>query len=460
MTAQPTDSSDAIQNSTAPDSGGRLGLTELVDLVRAILAGCWIVLGLFNIPKVLLWLSPSFIYQKDMICEYLVARAIASQTDPFLPIQVLAGRYLTGPAISTFDHPTPHPPTLALLSYPLVFLDYPTAATVWLVLEVISLVAAIYLLGRLAGFHLPVGWTLSITIMSLAWFPVLQELQRGQVGILLLLLLTGFYLSLRSNRFFVGGMLLGISILVKQIAWPVIILLLLRKRWNILLGAASVVLPGYLLMLQVIGFGSLARYFVEVLPQVSALYRNLIWNFSLWTIGFRLFGGTTGIISPPLVQLPSAAPIASVVVPAIALLVACYLTRTPFDLEWGIGVMLCLSTVVNPVAWPHYLVIMLPIVALVTRQLIGRGFPMRETSLAFLVGALLFVDHPRWEIWAFNIAGQTPAIEGGLSVLPFAPALFLLGPVVAVTALAWLCLILGRQGHNLEWTPKVIGLFH
>ncbi len=51
------------------------------------------------------------VYRKDFLQEYLLARAIAEGVDPYLPIPMLADRFLGQLPVPLFPHPTPHPPT-------------------------------------------------------------------------------------------------------------------------------------------------------------------------------------------------------------------------------------------------------------------------------------------------------------------------------------------------------------
>ena len=105
-----------------------------------------------------LWLAmqslrPQYVYGKDFIQEYLLARAIRAGMNPYLPQRELAeafGLELTDP---TFPHPTPHPPGLALLSWPLAWFDYSLAAAAWMALELCCLVLGVGLLIEGRGHH-------------------------------------------------------------------------------------------------------------------------------------------------------------------------------------------------------------------------------------------------------------------------------------------------------------------
>src|SRR5262245_58336026 len=90
----------------------------------------------------------SILYGKDFIQEYLMAKAILNDVSPYLPLPELIDKWI---GYNNFGllHPTPHPPILGLLSLPLGFLSYETAAIVWLIFQVLCLSASIILLLRL-----------------------------------------------------------------------------------------------------------------------------------------------------------------------------------------------------------------------------------------------------------------------------------------------------------------------
>lgn len=417
-------------------------------LLLLVVIGIAVLYGLYCAFTAIQWLSSPLVYNKDILQGYLMALAIPDGVNPFMPVLSLAERYLGDLPVSMFDHPTPHPPTLGLLLYPLGGLPYTVAATVWLALELLCMGAAVHLLVRTGSTRSNVRVTLVVTIASIGWFPVMQDLQRGQLSILILLLLTAAWAAQRKGNSLVAGALIGLSLVVKPLVWPVLLLLALRWEWRSLLGAALAVVPFYGLAAAVMGISPLMYYFSFVLPTVTAFYQNFAWNHSLWTIGYRLFNYTDGITVAPLLKSPGAAIATSVLIPALVLAATCLLTRRKIGLDWAMGAMLCVSTVVNPIAWPHYLVLTLIPATQVFKWLAARDFPWRETNYAIVGGVLLIVGHTIWERLAFLLAGETAAIDGAAAALPLAPSLLLLGPTVAALYLAWLMIYLGRRDRR------------
>ena len=136
------------------------------------------------------------------------------------------------------DLPFLHPPCEALLFAPLSFLSFRGAFLVWDVLSVLLLLACGFLLrSELAGgspwLWLPAG---------LGFFPVFIALLQGQDSILLLLLFTLAYRSLKRQANFWAGVCLGLGMLRPQIVLPFLLILMFRPARGRLLagfGAAA-----------------------------------------------------------------------------------------------------------------------------------------------------------------------------------------------------------------------------
>ena len=206
------------------------------------------------------------------------------------------------------------------------------------------------------------------------------------------------------------------------------------------------------------GFAGLVAYLTQVLPQVAAAYRAAAANISVWTLGWRVFSGTGSTVIPsitasPLIKSALAALVVSAVVPALVLLIACLAVRKRRSLDASLGVMVCVSILVSPISWGHYLVLAAIPAAQVIRWLTCRQFPSRETNNALLVAGLLAIPDGAWAKLAFLLAGQTP-VAGTGSTLPFAPSLLTLGPALAVGALGWLVLTLRAAEMDEQAMPR------
>jgi hypothetical protein len=119
---------------------------------------------------------------------------------------------------------------------------------------------------------------------------------------------------------------------------------------------------------------------------------------------------------------------------------------------WALGVMVCVSIVINPISWTVYLVLTLIPAAQVLHWLRSHRFPVRETNAALLVAIVLLVPFTLWVRLALASAGYWSMPAGGEPVLPLASALFLRGPALGVVALGGLTALLGWREHARQRT--------
>ena len=212
------------------------------------------------------------------------------------------------------------------------------------------------------------------------------------------------------------------------------------------LGAAlATVLVGYAAAVWALGASTIFDYLTRVLPLVTRLYRASDGNISAWTVGWRVFGGTrsevlAGVSAPPLVQSAQAAAVVSVVLPVLILLASLISIRKQRSEGIAIGLMICVSVLVSPISWGHYLILATIPAVEVGSWLIRHHLPPRYTNAALLV-AMLLLPGNEWTTLALTIAGNT-AMPDGTVQIPFASALLTMGPAVAVAALAVLLVAL------------------
>jgi hypothetical protein len=411
-----------------------------------------IVLGLSQLRLPLQVLMSDGIYGKDMIQEYTMARAIVDGVDPYLPTAVLAERYLGSLPKAVLSHPSPHPPTVALLALPLAWLDYRTAAALWFGLELLCLVASAYLLARAAGARPSIPATLGISSLLLIWYPFAIDLAWGQLQVPMLALLAGAWLALRSRQSALAGALVGLAVLLKTIPLPLLLLFLLMKDWRALAAAIAVISVGYCVAGCMLGLDTLWTYFTAVLPAVTTKYRSCFGNYSVSSLAWRVFFGTedTGvIIARPVIQSMAAARVASVGLPLLLWGVAYWAVRKQPDLGVSWALLASVSILSTPIAWAYYLVLGAIPVAQVIHWLARNRLPSRETNLALVVAMLLLTP---WTQLGTMAALQVAVARRSMT-LPFAVALLPVMPALAVGALAWLVVRLGPVGMDAVSSP-------
>jgi len=363
---------------------------------RFLLAGSAGFLALASLWFSIQALFPPIAYKKDFLQEYLMARAVLNGVSPYLPLNELALTLMGDLPVPIFPHATPHPPPVVFVSLPFGLLTYLQAATLWFVLEVAGIFIALYCLS--STFQRKPGRSVMVATICVAlmWNPVKDELIVGQFMTLFLLLMIGAWKSLRAERDGLGGVLLGCVIALKLMAWPLILFLAWRRRWRAVAAAGLTALAGNLAAGFIIGFDQIIYYYTVAGKAVVPMYESFERNISLWTIGNRLFKGTyseisLGIEAPPLVLAPAIAPYFSIGIPLLFLLLGLWLAFRAGSFDGAFGILACVSLLVNPVAWSHYLVLaFIPITILIHLTMEKNGLKKWEITALLGVAFILF----------------------------------------------------------------------
>jgi Glycosyltransferase family 87 len=358
---------------------------------------------------VLLNLVPvdSTLMEKDFGQEYLLARAILDRVDPYQPIQVLGARYVGVTGYFDKPYPTPHPPTVGLVALPFGLLSYPSAVRAWFGFELGCLVAAVGLLIRGAGLRIRLRNAPVLALALVAWPPLTLELGLGQLMLPLLLGLAGAQLALLAGRSAAGGGLLGLTLLIKPIAWPWLIVLAWRRDWRALAAAAVVVAVGGAVSLLAIGLEPVRSYLTRVLPTLAGAFFAEPTNLSLWTVAPRL--GNDALRAA---------------LPATVLLVALWGTSRRMPLRLSLPIMTVISLLVSPIVWDFYLVLALLPLAQTVAELWRRG--PRPAEFAVALGLVALMSVSQGELVALGHAG----FGMGIMLVPML-TLALLGSLLA-----------------------------
>ena len=173
-------------------------------------------------------------------------------------------------------------------------------------------------------------------------------------------------------------------------------------------------------------------YYREVGPQVAALYRARVDNFSLYALAWRTFDKTTdplyGMLSAePLLHAPALAQWLSYALPCFLVALALLLARRTRNFDMAFSLLVCASVVTLPIAWSSYLIwLLIPLTVAARRGLSG----------ATLVVIIL-------TLFSYNVAFKTVYLAADIptpapywfSILSFAPlaaALLLMALLEAV----------------------------
>jgi hypothetical protein len=391
-------------------------------------------------------LTPPVLYGKDLVASYLLTKAIANGVYPYSPLPDLMSLWLPTHG-SPFSHPTPHPISIGWLCLPLAFLSYEYFARAWFVIELICLGVSVALFFRLleAKFQWRT-WGL-FSFLALAWPVVNFELITGQFNLLLLVLVLLIWLGLRERREITAGVLLGIVMLLKMAGWPVILWLAWKRRWIPVGLAIATFACVQLLAIQLHELAMMRDYYLNVAPSVDMIYRSWDANFSAWTFGQRLFAEFGhNFVSSPLLDSPPLTKALNLLAPLSILGVTLWLAERARSFDTSFALLVAAGTILNPVAWTHYLILTSPAWVLVFNRLHLLQWPRSLTLNSLLV--LVLLSMPRIAYTNIALLFQRGQDAVGRPLVPGIAAMLTLMPLAAVCALLWLLSILDSRAGN------------
>lgn len=367
-------------------------------MLKHLLLTCLVILGAAELMAAIGSFTPDRVYRKDFIQEYLLAKALLNNIAPYAPIPVLSNQILGPLPVDMLQHPTPHPPPIAIISLPLGMLTYRQAAAAWFALELVCIVICSY--GLLRYFSKPQKplALLVLTFSILAWNPVTVELIVGQLMVLVLVCLIGAWQMLRKQKEWWGGLLLGCAISIKLIAWPILVYLALCKRWRAVTATCLTVILSNLVSALFMGFETVATYYFKIGPSVASLYHSYISNFSLWSLSWKVLEGTgskvlVGITAPPLIIAPELAEYTACIIPLAILATGLCLALKTADFDISFGILICASLLVSPVTWYHYLVLaLIPLTVLIKKNVEYNSSSRLMISSIFLLFVFLITQ--------------------------------------------------------------------
>lgn len=302
----------------------------------------------------------------DFLANYLVAKAILAGEYPYQSLREMASK--NNLPVTPVDLPNPHPPAELLVIAPLGLFSYPIALGIWLGVSILALALSLKILLGLDSKHLLIA-----VPIALVWHPILADLAIGQVMCVELFFLSLAWTYLKDNQEIKGGFILGWAVTMKLIVWPLVLLLLLKRRFRATMAVLGVVCVCNLLAALVFGFATVKDYYLRAGPQVAAYYKFDTLNFSVATIGERLTVGTKSTMTPnletaPLIVAPRLARFISLVVIAAVLSTGIYLALKCHHFSLAYAGMIALALLLSPTTWWYYSVLLVLPLCLAYKQ--------------------------------------------------------------------------------------------
>jgi hypothetical protein len=324
----------------------------------------------------------------DLAYHYFHATMLRAGLDPFDPAHVAAARaadplrHAGGEAVYT--------PGYFVLFQPLTWLPFRWVATLWLVLSLAIVVAAVAVVVRHAAR--PASWvTIAFATLLVAWYQPLQEdLFLGQNNTLLLGAAAVAWYAIGRDRPWLAGVAVGAMAFVKIPFAALVPLLVLLGLWRVALAAAVAWAVLFVMGLPQLGIDYYARY-VAALARHTAVVAADVHNLSLNALWHRLLGGSPAHV---VYLVTSLALVAGVV----------WRARTPaVDASPRTRVVLALTLIplLSPHTEEHHLVVTL-------LPLLVAAFAIRDAGAggrtAYVAALVLIASRYSWNRFAADHA--------------------------------------------------------
>ena len=187
------------------------------------------------------------------------------------------------------------------------------------------------------------------------------------------------------------------------------------------------------------GIDRMTQYYLKVGQSVSQTFHSSIGNFSLWTIGWRMFDGTSlqhwgGSNAPPIFTAPGLALFISIAIPFSLLIFGFIFAFKARTIDTSFGILICVMILFSPTAWSYYLILTLIPLVIVFRNLSSLNWPRKETNIAIFIG-ITFSFSAR-QLMPLLTGNRIP--DGLVPAVSFVVALLSLLPAVGLLGLLWL----------------------
>ena len=255
-----------------------------------------------------------------------------------------------------FSAPYIYPPLVAISMKPLVRLSFAHAYRVWTGLTIFFVAASLHLLLKLFGLLLNGRLMLVRGGGLFSFSAVLENLFFGQVGGVILFLLTVGVYALARRRMWLSALCYALATLIKLTPVLAVPLLVFYRQWKWLIAYGVSLASLMVFSAWQAGWTTQKQFLKEVLPSISGGAPGFP-NLSIVALVQQWFAFPVPFgNSSPLEVGAYAAFVARLLSMAVYLLmiVRCYLRRRESDVVRELVAMGLLAIVVSPIAWTHH----------------------------------------------------------------------------------------------------------
>lgn len=417
--------------------------------ISATLIVFFVIIGIiFSITFFLGRLQNVTEYKRDFLAIYVLSKAIKCGDPISTPINTLANLYNINTNYSDYPHATPHPPTMGLIFAPLTFFSYQKASIAFYFLQHLFLflsaveLCKTFLCKSINTPYNTIPLCFSAYLITLGAYPILNDMLWGNVSIIILFLLSHTLFALSRNKPIEAGISLGISLLVKQITWPIFLALIVQKKYKAFISASATYAFGAIITLTLIGASETKRYLFSTLPNIVSIYETEPWNISLYTLSTRCFIGLDAsmsynflINSPPAFYSPALYSATYFLIPIMLYTYFAFaVTRTNNLYRW-FSISVCFCIIASPIAWEYYNTLMaLPLFYMFTYK------EYNHNPIKYAIGFLAIFYFIPLNVWlkiltGINFSGiaKTTTIHWSQSILLCLPSIITLILLIIIT---------------------------
>jgi glycosyl transferase family 87 len=258
--------------------------------------------------------------------------------------------------------PNLNPPVTSLLLAPTGWLDFWSAYRLFVLASVVLVVASMAAVA--AELHVHPAAAITVTVAVLLSSPVLGTLGLGQVYPLLMAGIAAAWVLGRRGRTVWAGVALGVVVALKPALAPLLLLPLVRRRWDTLIAATATgglaTLAGWVAA----GWQSLPHWAETVLEHPVQTYVD---NAALPGTLARLTAPSAGV--DPLVEVPGGA-VTGLLLGVVLIAVTTWRVRRPpvAGPDTALWAVTAAALLASPLSWHNYLMLLAPgVLALVVR---------------------------------------------------------------------------------------------
>jgi hypothetical protein len=265
-------------------------------------------------------------------------------------------------------------PTTTFLIFPLGGFDYQTARVLWILFNLILFLIALGLLIKLLKFDNI--WLPIVLILVFMFQPLYENIILAQAYIFIFCMLTFILISYMSQKYWMPGVLVGLILIIKSAGIFLVLLFLLKKKWQIISFTILTLVTLFIISLPVLGLDSWGAYVIKVVDHSSNSSLSATAYQSVHSFFHHLFVFDMRWNPFPIWNLPVVAKALTIIFTLIIILISIRLVTKHTDPTLSFAIFITIGLFLSPLSIDyHYILILIPFFIVLSK--------LRENSSAF-----------------------------------------------------------------------------